>query len=185
MRPRSAIVVWGATVGAVVGPNLAAPAGVLAVSLGLPELAGAYLVPVVFVGAAALLSFFLLRPDPYELADESSQRDVGTRRASHGRVARQRARAPERAGRHRRPDRRDGRDGPDHDDDPAAHGRSRPRPRGGRAGHQRPHVRDVRAVAAVRSPDRSIRERAGHPGRSRHGRRSPRSWPRSPRRPAG
>jgi len=72
------IVVWGATVGAIVGPNLAAPAGVFAVSLGLPELAGAYLVPLVFVGAAALISFVLLRPDPYELADESSQRDVGT-----------------------------------------------------------------------------------------------------------
>jgi MFS family permease len=71
------IVVWGATVGAVVGPNLAAPAGSLAVSLGLPELTGAYLVPLVFVGAAALLSFVLLRPDPYELADESSRRDVG------------------------------------------------------------------------------------------------------------
>jgi MFS family permease len=71
------IVVWGATVGAVIGPNLAAPAGALAVSLGLPELAGAYLVPLVFVGAAALISFVLLRPDPYELADESSRRDVG------------------------------------------------------------------------------------------------------------
>jgi MFS family permease len=70
------LVVWGATVGAVVGPNLAAPAGALAVNLGLPELSGAYLVPVVFVGAAALLSFTLLRPDPYDLADETSRRDV-------------------------------------------------------------------------------------------------------------
>jgi len=70
------LVVWGATIGAVVGPNLAAPAGALAVRLGLPELSGAYLVPVVFVGAAALISFFLLRPDPYELADASSRRDT-------------------------------------------------------------------------------------------------------------
>lgn len=69
------IVVWGATIGAVIGPNLAAPAGVVAVGLGLPELSGAYLVPVVFVGAAALISFVLLRPDPYELADASSRRD--------------------------------------------------------------------------------------------------------------
>ncbi|MEO5939249.1 MAG: MFS transporter, partial [Candidatus Limnocylindrales bacterium] len=38
------IVVWGATVGAVIGPNLAAPAGALATRVGLPELAGAYLV---------------------------------------------------------------------------------------------------------------------------------------------
>src|SRR5687768_12143003 len=70
------IVVWGSTIGAVVGPNLAAPAGVLAIDLGLPELSGAYLLPVVFVGAAALISFGLLRPDPYELADPSSRRDA-------------------------------------------------------------------------------------------------------------
>jgi MFS family permease len=70
------IVVWGSTIGAVVGPNLAAPAGAIAIALGLPELSGAYLVPLVFVGAAALISFGLLRPDPYELADPSSRRDV-------------------------------------------------------------------------------------------------------------
>jgi MFS family permease len=69
------IVVWGATVGAIIGPNLAAPAANLAVGLGLPTLAGAYLVPVVFVGAAALLSLFSLRPDPYALADVSSRHD--------------------------------------------------------------------------------------------------------------
>jgi MFS family permease len=69
------IVVWGATVGAVIGPNLAAPAGALATRIGLPELSGAYLVPVVFVGAAALLTLFSLRPDPYALADASSRHD--------------------------------------------------------------------------------------------------------------
>jgi MFS family permease len=46
-----------------------------AMSIGLPELAGPYLVPVVFTGAAALLSFTLLRPDPYALADESARPD--------------------------------------------------------------------------------------------------------------
>jgi MFS family permease len=69
------LVVWGATVGAIIGPNLAAPAGALAVGLHLPELAGAYLVPVVFVGAAAILSIVALRPDPYALADASSRHD--------------------------------------------------------------------------------------------------------------
>ena len=69
------VVVWGATIGAVAGPNLAAPAGQVALALGLPELAGPYLVPIVFVGAASLLSFALLRPDPYELADSSSRHD--------------------------------------------------------------------------------------------------------------
>lgn len=69
------IVVWGATIGAVMGPNLAAPAGVLAVALGLPELSGAYLVPVLFVGGAAVLTLLSLRPDPYALADVSSRHD--------------------------------------------------------------------------------------------------------------
>jgi MFS family permease len=73
------LVVWGATIGAVAGPNLAAPAGKIALALGLPELSGPYLVPIVFVGAAALLSFLLLRPDPYQLADETSRHDEGER----------------------------------------------------------------------------------------------------------
>jgi len=65
------VVVWGATVGAVLGPNLVGPAGALAVAVGLPALAGAYLVPILFVGPAAILTFVRLRPDPYELADTS------------------------------------------------------------------------------------------------------------------
>jgi MFS family permease len=66
------IVVWGATVGAVVGPNLVAFSAEVAVNFGLPELAGPYLLPIVFVGAAAILSFAMLRPDPFEIADHSS-----------------------------------------------------------------------------------------------------------------
>ncbi len=68
-------VVWGATVGAIIGPNLAAPAATFAATLGLPDLAGAYLVPVVFVGAATILTLVSLRPDPYALADTSSRHD--------------------------------------------------------------------------------------------------------------
>lgn len=73
-RRASAIgtVVWGATVGAVVGPNLAAPAAAFVATLGVPDLTGAYLVPIVFVGAAAILTLVSLRPDPYALADVSS-----------------------------------------------------------------------------------------------------------------
>ncbi len=62
-------VVWGATVGAIVGPNLVGGAGGVATSMGLPALAGAYLVPMLFVTTAGLLSFLFLRPDPFELAD--------------------------------------------------------------------------------------------------------------------
>ena len=73
-RRASAIgtVVWAATVGAVVGPNLVDPSGTVAVALGLPRLAGPFLVPVVLVALAGMLSFGLLRPDPGELADRSA-----------------------------------------------------------------------------------------------------------------
>jgi MFS family permease len=73
-RRASAIgtVVWGSTIGAVVGPNLVGIGASVATALGLPELAGPYLVPIVFVGLASGLSWWLLRPDPYELADVSA-----------------------------------------------------------------------------------------------------------------
>ncbi len=67
-----AFVVWGSTVGSVAGPWLVPIAGDLAKGAGLPALVGPYLVPVLFVGLAAFLSFTLLRPDPYALADESA-----------------------------------------------------------------------------------------------------------------
>jgi MFS family permease len=70
------IVVWGATFGAVVGPNLIGVAGTAGESIGLPPLAGAYLLPIVFVSAAAILSFVVLRPDPYTLADTSDPSDT-------------------------------------------------------------------------------------------------------------
>lgn len=66
-------VVWAATVGAVLGPNLIGPAGVVAESIGLPPLAGAYLIPIAFVGLAAIMSFVFLRPDPFELADHTGK----------------------------------------------------------------------------------------------------------------
>jgi MFS family permease len=70
------LVVWGATFGAVLGPNLVGWAGEVSEGIGLPALAGAYLLPIVFVGGAALLSFVTLRPDPYELADGLGNEDV-------------------------------------------------------------------------------------------------------------
>jgi MFS family permease len=73
-RRASAIgtVVWGSTIGAVGGPNLVAPAGEIAASLGLPELAGAYALTVGFLGLAWLLAAVMLRPEPYALADPSA-----------------------------------------------------------------------------------------------------------------
>jgi len=67
------LVVWASTIGSVVGPSLVPFASDFAAGLGLPPLAGPYLVPVVFVALAALLSLALLRPDPYDIADESTR----------------------------------------------------------------------------------------------------------------
>ncbi len=72
------LVVWGATFGAVLGPNLVGWAGELSEGIGLPALAGAYLLPIVFVGGAALLSFVTLRPDPYTQADNSDNNEDTT-----------------------------------------------------------------------------------------------------------
>jgi MFS family permease len=71
-------VVWGSTIGAVVGPNLVAFAGNVAGGIGLPILAGAYLTAVGFTSVAALLYALALRPEPYELADASSRHDPAT-----------------------------------------------------------------------------------------------------------
>jgi MFS family permease len=75
------LVVWGATFGAVLGPNLVGWAGQLSEGIGLPTLAGPYLLPIVFVGGAALLSFAMLRPDPYALADRSELDSMAERPA--------------------------------------------------------------------------------------------------------
>ena len=75
-RRASAIgtVVWAATIGSVAGPWLVPISSDLAEGVGLAPLAGPYLVPVLFVTIAAILSYVLLRPDPYEIADESAPR---------------------------------------------------------------------------------------------------------------
>lgn len=65
-RARSlSLVVWGATIGAVAGPNLLDVSGNWAMAWGLPQLTGPYVVAgaVSFVAVVVLMVF--LRPDPY------------------------------------------------------------------------------------------------------------------------
>jgi MFS family permease len=62
------LVVWATTVGAVLGPNLTGPGVAAAGLLGVPELAGPYLLSAAGFGSAALLLFLGLRPDPLLLA---------------------------------------------------------------------------------------------------------------------
>ncbi len=60
-------VVIGGTVGSVVGPFVAGPAGKLIGAWGVDELAGAYLVSLVLFIIAAVVVFIGLRPDPREI----------------------------------------------------------------------------------------------------------------------
>lgn len=81
-RGRSlATVVWATTVGSVLGPNLAQPMGDLAARVGVPRLAGPYmLTAVAFVTAASVITLFL-RPDPLLLARREAARQGGDQEA--------------------------------------------------------------------------------------------------------
>jgi MFS family permease len=61
-------VVMGATAGAILGPFLVPPFGRLAEWAGLPNLTGPWLAAFLFYAAAFANTFFLLRPEPKELA---------------------------------------------------------------------------------------------------------------------
>lgn len=65
------VVVWATTIGAVLGPNLVGPAAALAGWLGIPGLAGPYLVSAIALGMAAVVMLAGLRPDPLRLAAAS------------------------------------------------------------------------------------------------------------------
>ena len=67
------VVVWGSTLGSIVGPNLITLSGNIAEGFNLPRLAGVYGVPVLFVTAAALLTLFTLRPAPESLAPQRAR----------------------------------------------------------------------------------------------------------------
>lgn len=65
-------VVLGGTVGAVLGPLLVGPTGLYAVSLGIDELAGAYLASLLLFLIGALVVFLGLRPDPRDVGRQVS-----------------------------------------------------------------------------------------------------------------
>jgi MFS family permease len=72
------LIVWGSTVGSIIGPNLMAPALHLGALLGVPATASAFLVSVAAYGVAALLTFGFLRPDPLAIArQEQASADAG------------------------------------------------------------------------------------------------------------
>ncbi len=67
-------VVIGGTVGSVVGPFVAGPAGKAILSFGINELAGAYLVSLILFVIAAVVIFIGLRPDPREIAKQIAEK---------------------------------------------------------------------------------------------------------------
>jgi len=72
------MVVWGGTIGSVLGPALLQPSGRIALDLGRSELLGGFLVSGVFMTAALVLYLFALRPDPASLAVGSHDRSDGS-----------------------------------------------------------------------------------------------------------
>lgn len=64
----TSIAMVATTVGAVAGPNLIEPMGVVAGAAGVPALAGPFILSGAAYGAAGVVLFIFLRPDPYLLA---------------------------------------------------------------------------------------------------------------------
>ena len=140
-------VVWATTVGAVAGPNLADPAGRVALSLGLPELTGGYLLALLVLALASVLVLAGLHPDPLLTARDHAA-DRGQAHAPHPRLNHSLAvirTLPRRHARTRCDRRRPHLHGRGDGDDPHPHAPRRRVPDRHRARAQRPHPRDVRA----------------------------------------
>lgn len=70
-------VVWSGTLGTVLGPNLGPPGEWVSRRLGLPPLAGAFVISIVVMTIAGLVILFLLRPDPLLTATRYEIRESG------------------------------------------------------------------------------------------------------------
>ncbi|HUR93675.1 MAG TPA: MFS transporter [Gemmatimonadales bacterium] len=62
------LVVWATTLGAIVGPGLAAPTGATLARYGVPTLAGPFFLSALLFALSSLLLVVLLRPDPAVIA---------------------------------------------------------------------------------------------------------------------
>jgi predicted MFS family arabinose efflux permease len=71
------LIVWGSTVGSIIGPNLMAPALTLGALLGVPATASAFLVSVAGYAVASLLIAVFLRPDPLAVARAAHAAEPG------------------------------------------------------------------------------------------------------------
>lgn len=81
------VVIWATTIGAVVGPNLAAPGAVVAGALEIPKLGGAFVISAVALAVAAGVLRIVLRPDPLlEARSREASADVDTGRKPAAKV---------------------------------------------------------------------------------------------------
>jgi MFS family permease len=71
------LIVWGSTLGSIIGPNLMSPALWFGARFGLSPEASAFLISVVGFALAGLLIEMFLRPDPLMLARQLQQSIVG------------------------------------------------------------------------------------------------------------
>jgi Major Facilitator Superfamily len=72
------VVVWVATVGAVLGPLMVGPAAKVAANLGLPPLTGPFLFDMTCAAIAGLVIFALMRPDPLLVARQTRYLETPT-----------------------------------------------------------------------------------------------------------
>lgn len=79
------LVVWASTVGAVLGPNLAAPGSRIARRIGIADIGGAYLLAALGVAVAAGIVLVALRPDPL-LTARAADPAAGTKQPSRPRL---------------------------------------------------------------------------------------------------
>jgi MFS family permease len=73
------LVVWCGTFGSVFGPNLGKPGEAVSAVLGLPPLAGAFVIALVMMIIAGLVLILFLRPDPLLTATRHEVRESGHR----------------------------------------------------------------------------------------------------------
>ena len=77
------LVVWATTIGAVIGPALAAPAASTLTRYGVPTLAGPYVFSSLLFGLTALVLLLLLRPDPALVAREMAGASAAVLAGTH------------------------------------------------------------------------------------------------------
>jgi MFS family permease len=87
------LIVWGSTVGSIIGPNLMDSAVRVGAAVGVAAVASPFLISLAGYGLAAMLTHVLLRPDPLALARLHEQptvaRAAGARRRAVGEIVRE------------------------------------------------------------------------------------------------